>query len=210
MKNIEVQKFCKDHNITEAQFYGTEKIEGSLYLRSLTSIPEGFNPTVGGDLYLRSGLNANHTDLNKRIISWKNGKYIKADGMFTEVISKKGNLYTVKNLNSDKVFYLATYGKSLHAHGDTPEKAKEDLRYKKIADKLKHEPIKADTLITIKYYHIVTGSCDAGIRQWIDRIFEGEEKAKVLEKGIKAKDLLPILKKENAYGYERFKSLVNF
>jgi hypothetical protein len=29
-------------------------VGGYLYLRSLTSIPEGFNPTVGGDLYLES------------------------------------------------------------------------------------------------------------------------------------------------------------
>jgi len=29
-------------------------VGGSLYLSSLTSIPEGFNPTVGGNLYLRS------------------------------------------------------------------------------------------------------------------------------------------------------------
>ena len=29
-------------------------VGGHLYLRSLTSIPKGFNPTVGGDLDLRS------------------------------------------------------------------------------------------------------------------------------------------------------------
>jgi hypothetical protein len=49
-----IDKFCKQHNITKDQFFGKEKISGYLYLRSLTSIPEGFNPTVGGYLYLRS------------------------------------------------------------------------------------------------------------------------------------------------------------
>jgi len=55
MKNKqEVEKFCKEHNLTEEQFYGRKKIEGDLDLRDLTSIPEGFNPTVGGYLYLSS------------------------------------------------------------------------------------------------------------------------------------------------------------
>jgi len=31
-----------------------EKYEEALYLNSLTSIPDGFNPTVGGDLFLNS------------------------------------------------------------------------------------------------------------------------------------------------------------
>ena len=42
----EIAEFCKKHGITEEQFYGTEKITGSLYLRSLTSIPKEFNPTA--------------------------------------------------------------------------------------------------------------------------------------------------------------------
>ena len=47
-------KFCKKYNFTEEQATGKEEIGGGLYLRSVTSIPEGFNPTVGGDLDLRS------------------------------------------------------------------------------------------------------------------------------------------------------------
>ena len=48
------KEFYQKQNLTEAQFDGTEEIGGYLYLRSLTSIPEGFNPTVGGSLYLSS------------------------------------------------------------------------------------------------------------------------------------------------------------
>ena len=51
---MEKNEFLKKYNLTEAQFNGSEKIGGSLYLRSLTSIPAGFNPTVGGSLDLRS------------------------------------------------------------------------------------------------------------------------------------------------------------
>ena len=49
-----LKEFCKKHNLTEAQATGKEKLCGSLYLNSLTSIPEGFNPTVGGSLDLSS------------------------------------------------------------------------------------------------------------------------------------------------------------
>ena len=55
MNKIEqIAVFCKSLNITEEQFYGKEEIEESLYLESLISIPEGFNPTVGGYLVLKS------------------------------------------------------------------------------------------------------------------------------------------------------------
>lgn len=50
----QVKEFCEKASITEKQFSGEEKIEGSLDLESLTSIPKGFNPTVGGYLDLRS------------------------------------------------------------------------------------------------------------------------------------------------------------
>jgi hypothetical protein len=50
-----IKEFCKKYGLTEDQFYGKEKINGDLYLSGLTSLPEGFTPTVGGYLYL-SGL----------------------------------------------------------------------------------------------------------------------------------------------------------
>ena len=48
------QQFIKKYNLTEAQYLGTEEIKGSLFLSSLTSIPEGFCPTVGRSLFLSS------------------------------------------------------------------------------------------------------------------------------------------------------------
>ncbi|MBP7398210.1 MAG: hypothetical protein KA954_01400, partial [Chitinophagales bacterium] len=48
------EEFIKRFNLTDGQFKGTETVGGYLYLRSVTSIPEGFNPTVGGYLDLRS------------------------------------------------------------------------------------------------------------------------------------------------------------
>ena len=51
---MDKKQFCDKHGITERQFSGEVEITGSLYLRSLTSIPDGFNPTVGGSLILNS------------------------------------------------------------------------------------------------------------------------------------------------------------
>ena len=164
---------------------------------------------------LRSGLKATTRKPGKIITSknkllfWQNGKYVSADNILTEVLSKKGNIYKVKKIHSDKEFWLVTNGDS-HAHGETLSKTKEDLRYKLIADKLKHDPIKADTIITIQYYRILTGACEIGVKTWIDKVFNDKEKSKVLSKGIKAKELLPILRENTAYGLEKFESLIQF
>jgi len=52
--NNTIFDFCEEHDITIDQFYGKQKIEGSLFLNSLTTIPENFNPTVGECLDLSS------------------------------------------------------------------------------------------------------------------------------------------------------------
>ena len=185
-------------------------VGGGLYLGSLTSIPDGFNPTVGGNLYLGSRLTANSQPFNNRLLTWRDGKYIQADGIFTEVVSKKGRVYTVKNIGSDKHYYLVTDGRSTHAHGEMIEQAKTDFKFKRIAEKLKSDPIKADTVITIPYYRAVTGACEFGVKSWIDSTFTAKEKAGILKNGITAEKLLPILKTKNAYGFEKFQSLVSF
>jgi len=177
-------------------------VGGSLYLRGLTSIPEGFNPTVGGDLDLR-GLTSKYKKLNNKIISWCDGKYISADGIFTKVLSKKGNVYKVKKIGDPKEFYLVSDGESFHAHGDTLKQAKEDLRFKVIADKLKKEPIKKDTIITVQYYRIITGACEAGVKDWM-------KQNNIKKTQYKAIELLPLLEKTNAYGVQRFKELIQF
>jgi hypothetical protein len=99
---------------------------------------------------------------------------------------------------------------NLFAHGETVKKAIQDLNFKIIAEKLKNEPIKKDTIITIQYYRLITGACEMGVNSWINNVFNEKEKAIVLKNGIKAKDLLPILEGNNAYGIERFKQLLTF
>ncbi|MCK9544674.1 MAG: hypothetical protein M0R03_21850 [Novosphingobium sp.] len=50
----EVKEFCETYGLTVEQFYGREVYKGTLDLSSLTELPEGFNPTIGGNLYLDS------------------------------------------------------------------------------------------------------------------------------------------------------------
>ena len=256
-----MKEFCKKHNITKKQFFGTEEITGyldlgnltsipegfnptvggylylsnltsipegfnptvggylylsnltsipegfnptvggGLYLSNLTSIPEGFNPTVGGGLYLRNGLKCNTRSFNKPLFEWENGKFIKVDGIFTEVVHKKGNIYKVKNLNSFKEYYLVL-GDGFCSHGETLKKAKLDLDFKIIAEKLKNEPINKDTILNIKYYRTITGACEIGVQQWMEQ--------NSIQEPITAGELFPILEKTNAYGFEKLKKLITF
>ena len=265
----QIKSFCEKHNITEAQFFGKENIEGYLYLRSVTSIPEGFNPTVGGsldlgsvtsipegfnptvggyldlrsvtsipegfnptvggDLDLRSvtsipeGLNPtvggdlywknNQKHIGATVpqipavrLNWKRGKYQKIDGIFCEIISKKTSkgliILLAKKLNSKKSFFIAQ-GKKMFAHGETIKKAVEDLQFKIVAEKLKKEPIKKDTIITIQYFRLITGACEMGVKNWM-------QQNKITKEKIKAIDLLPLLEKTKAYGLDRFKKLITF
>ena len=64
-----VKQFCKRYSLTEDQFYGREGYDGGLALSSLTSIPEGFNPTVGGWLDLSSLTSGKATKRDRIFVS---------------------------------------------------------------------------------------------------------------------------------------------
>jgi len=72
------QEFLAKYGLTEDQFCGKEEIKGSIYLRSVTTLPEGFNPTVGGSIYLRSvttKYSFQKIDADAYLFSWQDGKY---------------------------------------------------------------------------------------------------------------------------------------
>jgi hypothetical protein len=104
---------------------------GGLWLNSLKSIPENFNPTIWGDVVLPEGLTCNKRELSRNhLFSWQDGKYIKVDGILTEVVNKKGYVYYVKKLNNDKPFCLITPNNERWSHDDTLKEANGDLIYK--------------------------------------------------------------------------------
>ena len=151
-------------------------------------------------------------EINKNFFWTKNGNdYAKIDGMFCEVLTKreynlKGevyNLYSAQKINKDEYFFIANNG-NYYAHAVDLKKAIEDLQFKMIADKLKKEPIHADTMISIMYYRTVTGACEFGTKAWLEQNkLTGKEE-------MRADELLPMLVKTNAWGADKFKQLVTF
>ncbi len=220
------KEFITKYNLTEDQFFGKEKICGDLGLRGLTSIPEGFNPTVGGDLLTKNktkriGFIIKPIQINRNFF-WKvEGKtYAKIDGIFCEIISEKENnikgeslkSYSAKKVNREDYFFIAKKG-NYYSHSKNLKTAFEDLEFKIISEKLKNDPINKDTEFTVKYYRLLTGACDFGCREFMDKhkipyeIIDGKTKE---NNSMKAETLLPLLEKSNAYGLEKFKKLITF
>ena len=210
MKKL-IKDFCKEHRLTINQFYGKEEVGGSLdlssltsipegfnptvggylYLRCLTSIPEGFNPTVGGSLDLRCGLRANYKKLpSGYLLSWQDGKYLLADGIFTEVISHRGNVYHVREIAKKEIFYLVTDGNGKWSHGDTLKEAKSDLMFK-ISDRTKddYNNLKlTDSLSfedSIMCYRVITGACSFGTKDFVTNRLKDKKKKYTIAEMIK-------------------------
>jgi ribosomal protein S6E (S10) len=113
------------------------------------------------------------------------------------------NFLSFKDKVIEKDVCFVAKNKRFTAHGKTVKQAIIDVNFKIIADKLKKEPIKADTVITIMYYRTVTGACQSGVELWM-------QQNNIVKQEYKAKDLLPILEKTHAYGVEQFKQLCQF
>ena len=202
-----LKEFCKKYGLTEAQATGKEEVGGYLDLRSVTSIPEGFNPTVGGCLDLSSvtsipdGFNptvGGYLDLssgrkyigNKVEIPyiparylWRNKEYIKVDGIFTKIISERGNVMRVQRIARKEIEYLVTDGDGRWAHGATLKEAKESLIYKITSrDTTKYKSWSLDTEIThaeaIEAYRTITGACAFGTRHFCETILGDRKKDK--------------------------------
>ncbi len=203
----EIKKFCKEYNLTEDQFFGKTKIGGSLNLSSVTSIPDGCSFNVGGYLYLRSGVRQPHVNPFPSLLSWQDGKYIKCDGVFMEVISKRKNVWKVKSINKDKIFYLVTDGNDKYAHGDAIKDAKASLIFK-ISDRdpSKYEHLTVEDSLSkeemISCYRVITGACEFGVKEFIQRKLNGK-----MKKNYKIQDIINLT--QNEYGHEKFKMFFN-
>lgn len=165
------EKFCKDYKITEDQFIGKEKIGGSLDLRRVTSLPQGFNPTVGGDLYLGSSHQYVGLTINSQIskptknFTWKKygKKFALIDNIFCEILNEKTNnigsekmhVYSAKKIAKKDTFFIVNKN-SYWAHGQDIKKAVEDLNFKIATDKIKKRAYKSgydSDYATLSYYN---------------------------------------------------------
>jgi len=168
-------------------------VGGDLNLKSVTSIPDGFNPTVGGDLNLENkrkyiGLKVNIPKIQfTEIYTWQNGRYIKADGIFMEVLSEKRNIYRVRKINKIEESYLITDGHGKWSHGNTIKEAKNDLVYKiSNRDKSEYKKLSLNSELSfeqsIECYRIITGACSFGTRNFCENILkEKKEKYSIME-----------------------------
>ncbi|MFA6830635.1 MAG: hypothetical protein WCR67_08070, partial [Bacilli bacterium] len=118
---------------------------------------------------------------------WHNRKYIKVDGIFSIIISNKGNVYRIRNIGDSKISYLVTNGENKWSHGNTLKEAKEDLIFKiSNRDKSKYENLTLDSELTfeesIEAYRIITGACSMGTKDFvINRLKEKKGKYKICE-----------------------------
>jgi protein tyrosine/serine phosphatase len=190
---------------TDKDFLKGTTINGSLDLSSLQNADKDFlkGTTINGILYLGSLQNADKVRSNPKQL--KEGYDAKRGYCFYDGVLSK--VKSVKDVKGYTVFTLA-YGFLVKkgkytAHGNTVKKSIQDLEFKIVSEKLKKSPIKKDTVITIQYYRLITGACELGVKQWMSN-------NKMIKESYKASELLPILEKTNAYGLDKFKSLITF
>ena len=182
---------------------------------------------VSGSVYVRENatFTAPKLEISKNIakINNKNYKLIYKDNITflaehkrrsknTIIYSGLINLSIKSGVLKSTKAYLVEEG-CFSAHGQTLKKAMEDLKFKIISEKIKNEPINADTKITLEIYRMITGACEIGCRHFMDMVnipYKIINEKLVEDTPILAKDLLPLIEKHNSYGYDKFKQLVTF
>jgi len=183
-------------------------VGGSLYLEGtgITSLPD--NLTVGGYLDLEGTGITNTENIKKNIseysfFQWRNGLFVKVDGVFSKVISKKKNVWKVQSIGSTKETYLITDGNGKYSHGETIQEAKQDLIFKiSNRDKSEYENLTLESVLTfekaIECYRVVTGACSFGTKDFVvNRLFDKKKKYSIAE-------IIELTK--NEYGNSTFKN----
>ena len=165
-------------------------VGGSLDLRGtgITSLPD--NLTVGCDLYLRGTGITDRSKVNRNtpnFFEWRNREYIKVDGIFSKVVSCRGNVYKICQIGESKERYLVTDGVGKWSHGDTLKEAKDDLIYKiSNRDKSEYDNLTLESELTfaeaIEAYRVITGACSAGTKMFVkNELSERKEKYTISE-----------------------------
>lgn len=162
---------------------------GYLDLSSLTSIPEGFNPTVGGSLYLSSLTRMDRKKVKKRTLTngeYVPGKYLYCDGILTHVAKvKKVGEYTLyigkipgRNVVSDGTNF---------AHCNKLRDGIADLAFKNAKDRgsYQYKNLPLDTELTVPemvtMYRVITGACRQGSERFINSLGELKERYTIAE-----------------------------
>ena len=117
-------------------------------------------------------------------ISHPSGReFLHVDGILSEVIEKKGNVYHVRNGVNKAISYVVTDGNNHWAHGDTLEEAKQDLLYKmSFRDKSEYEKLTLDSELpydeAVICYRVITGACKLGTQDYLKHRLPNPRKEK--------------------------------
>jgi hypothetical protein len=178
-------------------------IGGSLYLTGCT-LPDNLvlPTTIGGSLYLTGCTLPDKVTAQLPILQHQNipfmkwgkgnGDFVLADGKFSEVISKKGNVWRLKDVGKKNEYFLVTDGNGKYAHGDTIKEAKADLIYKnseRNKDDFKGMDVneKLPYAKCIEVYRVITGACQQGVKSFIESAEIKPQKFTILEMAKKTK-----------------------
>lgn len=180
MKKLTVSEFIAKYGNPE--LLNGNHYAGYLDLRGtgITSLPE--NLTVGGYLDLDSGSKYIGANINlPDVYTWRNCEYIKADGIFMKVLSRKGNVYRVFRIAKNEVKYLVTDGNGRWAHGDTLEDARKDLVYKiSNRDTSRYKELTPDSVLSfedaVECYRVITGACAMGTKHFVENVLASKDR----------------------------------
>jgi len=109
--------------------------------------------------------------------TWIERGIIKADGIYMDLVSRKKigdtEIYECAKHGFETVFVVRKGDKT--SHGDTVEKAIDDLRYKIVdRDTSKYESLNLDSELSIEEaiecYRVITGACEFGVKDFCQTI----------------------------------------
>lgn len=182
-------------------------IGGSLDLRfsKIKSLPN--NLVVGGDYIFKNDGSVISSNRNVKVDFvqkiWNDKPYCKVDSIFTEVVNRRGKVWTVRKIGHTDTFYVVNDGNGNYAHGDTIKEAKKDLIYKITnKDKSEYEGLTLESILShkeaIKCYRTITGACSFGAKNFVENILPQDER-----KGqYTIAEIIRLTKRQ--YGNERF------
>lgn len=103
---------------------------------------------------------------------WRGGQYVSVDGIFSEVVSQKGNVWKIRAIGKKDIAYLVTDGQGRWSHGDTPQAARDDLIHKiGNRDTSRYSGLTMESVLpladAIEAYRVIIGACAAGTRQFV-------------------------------------------
>ena len=172
-------------------------IGGYVYVRENAKLSAPQLTTIGGSVYVyeNAKLSAKIYEQNRKKsqeicskikrngFETPDGKYIIADGILSEIVSHKANVWKVKYIAKNEIEFLIMDGNGNYAHGTTLQEAKDDLVYK-VTDRRK-EDYENHTLASvltheeaIKCYRTITGACSAGTRAFVESVLNENRKEK--------------------------------